>query len=419
MLTETRASKWQSLSSPFRSLDIIKTTSRSVGDVMRDLDSRDIITGDFLVVSGDVVSNISLELALAKHRARRATDKNAIMTMVLRKAGRAHRTKAHEPSPVFVLDPTRDRCLHYEEMQSLQSGHYVNIDPELFSHPEIDVRSDLIDCYIDVCTPDVLALWTDSFDYESPRKHFLYGVLKDYELNGKTIHTHIVEEHYAARVRDLQAYDAVSKDIVSRWAYPICPDSNLLPGQSYRFLAGNVYLEEGVVLARSCLIKKRTVIGQNTSIGDGSTVGNSIIGRRCQIGRNVNIDGAYIWDDTVISDNSDVRRAIVANEAMVGPQCTIEPGALISYGVRLKKGTRVRGISQITRETDMFEASSDRYDGTVVPESPTTNDSVDDGEDGQVSIGSGADKDSVRGLVSSSLRKYVLRGVSHLLILGD
>ena len=368
---------------------------------MRDLDSRHIITGDFLVLSGDVVSNIPLEPALEKHRARRATDKNAIMTMVLRKAGSIHRTKAQGPSPVFILDPNKDRCLHYEEMHSLQDNKYINIDPDLISsHSEIDLRNDLIDCYIDICTPDVLALWTDSFDYESPRKHFLYGVLKDHELNGKTIHTFIVEEHYAARVRDLQAYDAISKDIVSRWAYPICPDSNLLPGQSYRFQRGNIYMEDGVILARSSLIKRRTVIGQNTSIGDGSIIGNSIVGRRCQIGRNVKIDGAYIWDDVVISDDSDVRRAVIANEAMLGPQCTIEAGALISYGVQLAKGTTVHGTSRITAR------SLSGQDGHAPPESSVSSDGLvrvrADGEEHYDSD----DGDEVEGPATSSLRMY-------------
>ena len=315
---------------------------------MRDLDGRDIITGDFVVVSGDIVSNMPLEAALSEHRARRKANRNAIMTMILREAGPRHRTKAHRPSPVFMIDPVHDRCLHYEEMDPLRGRPYVNVDPDfLQTQSEIDVRSDLIDCRIDICTADVLALWTDSFDYESPRKHFLHGVLKDHELNGKTIHVHIVRGRYAARLGDLLAYDAVSQDIVSRWAYPIGPDSNLVPGQSYRFQRGNIYLEEGVVLAQSSVIHRQTVIGEGTTIGDNTTIRRSIIGRRCRIGRNVTIDGAYIWDDVVISERSEVRRAIIADHATLGPGSIIEPGALLSFRTRIGDGVRVPGASRI------------------------------------------------------------------------
>lgn len=317
---------------------------------MRDLDTRGLLVGDFLMVYGDVVSNLPLESALAAHRARRAKDKNAIMTMVLREAGTTHRTKAQGTSPVFVLDPTKDRCLHFEQMPNRDQSHFLSIDPELLSdHQELDVRQDLIDCGIDICTPDVLALWSDNFDFQAPRKGFLHSVLKDYELNGKTIHTHIIADHYAARVRNLHAYDSVSRDIVSRWAYPLCPDSNLVQGQSYRLQKGNIYKEEGVILARDCVILPKTVIGRGTSIGDGSVIKNSIIGRNCIIGKGVTIDGAYLWDYASIGDGSTIKKCIIADEASIGRRCTIESGALISYGVTIGEGTTIRGEHRITK----------------------------------------------------------------------
>ena len=317
---------------------------------MRDLDKRDLITGDFLLVSGDVVSNLAIEPALAKHRSRREKDKNAIMTMVLREAGIEHRTKSRGRRPVFIIDPKKERCLHYEEMTRRPvEGRYVNIDPELLStHGEIEVREDLIDCYVDICTPDVLGLWSDNFDYQSVRKSFLFGVLKDYELNGKTIHTYIVRELYAARVRSLRSYDAVSKDIISRWTYPLCPDSNLVRDQAYRLAKGKTYFEDGVVLARGSMVKRRSVVGKNTSIGEGSTVGDSVLGRQCHIGNNVTIEGSYIWDDAVVGDGSVITQAVIANEAVIGRNCTIEPGALISYRVRIADNTTVAGDSRLT-----------------------------------------------------------------------
>lgn len=380
LLTCGSASKWKTRSSPFKHLTLLRTSATSVGDAMRDLDKRDLITGDFLVISGDVVSNFPLEPALAKHKARRGADKNAIMTMVLREAGVTHRTKAPRSRPVFVIDPTKDRCLHYEEMR-LGKGGYVNLDPELLAtHQEIAIREDLIDCYIDICTPDVLGLWSDNFDYQTMRKSFLFGVLKDYELNGKTIHTHILKDHYAARVRDLRSYDAVSKDVVSRWTYPFVPDSNLSKGQTYRFQRGNIYQEEGIGLARSSVVKRRTVIGRDTSIGDGSVVGDTVLGRRCQIGRNVTIEGAYIWDDVVVGDGSVVRKAVIANEAVIGRNCMVEPGALISFGVRIADGFKVPGTARITK-AKRNEGEIIKSDSTIVGNDGEGYDFNDDSDD--------------------------------------
>ena len=333
---------------------------------MRDLDNRDLITGDFLLVSGDVVSNMSIGPALAKHRARREKNKDAIMTMVLREAGVNHRTKSKGSRPVFVIDPSAERCLYYEEMGSRRGrSRHIILDPELLtSNAEIDVRDDLIDCHIDICTLDVLAQWSDNFDFQSLRKSFLHGVLKDYETYGKTVHTYILTDQYAARVKSLRAYNAIAKDIMQRWAYPICPDSNLVSDKSYHFGKGNVYREDMVSIGSTSV--KKTVVGSQTSIGEDSVVTGSTIGRRCKIGRNVVIEGAYIWDDVTVGDSSIIREAIVANDTTIGSNCTIESEALISFGVNLPDHIGISMGRKIIRNQESF------FDNRMDPEGSDT-----------------------------------------------
>jgi translation initiation factor eIF-2B subunit epsilon len=65
----------------------------SVGDALRELDARQLITNDFILTSGDLVSNIKLDKAIEAHRARKKTDKNAIMTMVVKEASRSHTSR--------------------------------------------------------------------------------------------------------------------------------------------------------------------------------------------------------------------------------------------------------------------------------------------------------------------------------------
>lgn len=217
--------KTPSSTSPFRRLVFFRSTSAtSVGDVMRDLDQKAILTGDFVVVSGgDVVCDFSLEAALKRHQARRGADRNAIMTVVLREVGAASASsrKHHRRAPTFVIDPLRERCLHYEAPPLLPHTWGVNVDPDVLSHAEIDIRQDLVDCRIDICTPDVLGLWSDNFDNQSLRRDFLYGILKDYELNGKTVHTYLLKDSYAARVADEEAYVNIATDLRHGWCKPM------------------------------------------------------------------------------------------------------------------------------------------------------------------------------------------------------
>uniref|UniRef100_A0A2D3V2H9 Mannose-1-phosphate guanyltransferase n=1 Tax=Ramularia collo-cygni TaxID=112498 RepID=A0A2D3V2H9_9PEZI len=341
-------SKWTQKTSPF-TLEVIRSSSRSVGDCMRDMMAKEYIVGDFICVYGDVVANISLETALAAHRARVAKDKKCIMTMVLREAGQLHRTKSSHTQSIFVIDEVKDRCVHYEQVRPGQTVA-LEIPPEaLKEHIELDVRGDLIDCGIDICTPEVLAQYTDNFDWQLPRRGFLYGVLKDYETFQLTVHTHIVTEGYAARVKNLQAYDAISKDVISRWTYPLCPDMNLLADQSFQLRKRNVYREDHVKLARSSIVDRNAVIGKDTTIGELATITDSVIGRRCVIGNRVKIDGAYIWDDTHVGDDSIIETAIIADKVSIGKNCKIERGALISYGVKFADNIIVPGNRRISK----------------------------------------------------------------------
>ncbi|KAL8794532.1 MAG: hypothetical protein Q9195_002867 [Heterodermia aff. obscurata] len=342
-------SRWKLGSSPFQTLLLLKSPAASVGDVMRDLNERDLITRDFLLVSGDVVSNMALEPILNKHRARREKDKNAIMTMVLREVGLDHRIKSKGRKPIFVIDPKNERCLHYEEIGPRSvSSHHVSIDPiTLKDHTELEIRGDLVDCLIDICTPDVLGLWSDNFDYSSLRRSFLHGVLKDYELNGKTIYAAITSDQYAARVRNLKAYDVVSRNILERCTYPLCPDSNLVSGQNYRFQESNLYKEDGLSIGRTSIVKRKVVLGRQTSIKDRSLIVDSTIGKDCQIGSDVHVSGSYVWDDVQIGDGTKIDRAVVASGARIGKNCSICPGSLISFGVHLADGINVSGAHRI------------------------------------------------------------------------
>ncbi|KAJ4291549.1 translation initiation factor eIF-2B epsilon subunit, GEF [Collariella sp. IMI 366227] len=339
------SSRWSpnSAISPFSSLEFIRVSdAKSIGDFLRDLDKRSIIAGDFILVHGDVVSNIQLDAVLAKHRARREANRDACMTMVLRSAGeRSHRAaKARGITPVFVIDPTTGRCLQYEETHPLQSEHYVELDPAVFSHGSFEIRSDLMDCGIDICTPDVLALWSESFDYELPRKNFLHGVLKDWELNGKMLYAEVLEDGYAARASNLQMYDCISKDILERWTLPFVPDSNLLHGQTYRRVKGNSYAEDHVVVERGAKVTE-SAVGRNTTIKGASTISGSVIGRRCKIGKKVRIENSYIWDDAVIGDGATVIHSVIGGSAVVGANAHIPEGSLVSYKAHIDNGVKL------------------------------------------------------------------------------
>ena len=148
------------------------------------------------------------------------------------------------------------------------------------SHRKIDVRTDMLDTGIDICSPDVLARFSDEFDYRDIRKQFVHNsVAEEEEGLQNRIHAHILgPSEYAARVHDPRTYAAVSSDLLRRWCYPVVPDN--LPSayeKRYRY-----------VLQRHHLYREakggRSRIGRSSSV-----IGPGMVGSRCHIGEGCNI----------------------------------------------------------------------------------------------------------------------------------
>jgi translation initiation factor eIF-2B subunit epsilon len=72
---------------------VVSQELRSIGDALRELDSKQLLQNDFVLMTGDVVSNINVGPILALHNERKRTDKNSIMTLMLNQASVNHPTR--------------------------------------------------------------------------------------------------------------------------------------------------------------------------------------------------------------------------------------------------------------------------------------------------------------------------------------
>lgn len=335
----------------FSVTSVMSLELRSVGDSMRDLDNRGLITGDFLLVSGDVVTNIDFSKVMAFHKAKKAADRDQIVTMVLTEASPLHRTRSRLDPSVFVLDSKTQRCHYYQGIPPADRAKTsVTIDPELLDDIENDftIRNDLIDCHVDICLPIVPQIFQENFDYQTLRGDFVKGVLTS-DLLKKTIYAYITDEsEYAARVESWSTYSAISQDVLARWCYPLVPDANMVENTSYKYEFNHIYKEEKVVLAQLSKIGNCTCIGGNTSVGAGSEISKSVVGRNCSIGANVVIRNSYIWDNTVIEDGCVLDRTIVSG-GTIKKNAVLQAGSVIGFGVVIGEN---RQIAPFTRVVD-------------------------------------------------------------------
>ncbi|KAI3852023.1 hypothetical protein MKW98_020022 [Papaver atlanticum] len=217
-------SDWSSLHNPkFTVKTIAPRGSVSAGDALRFIYELDVIRGDFILISADTVTNInmpSLEKVLQEHKQRKETDNNAIMTMLVINKSKHQTTlpgNNDDDQLVMAIHPNTKELLYFDEADADSNAAMVSTLGNkglLLDNPDaVQVNNDIEDCYIDVCSPEVLSLFADNFDYQQLRRDFVKGLLED-DVMGYKIFIHEIQSNYAA----------ISKDIMQRSTYPLVPD---------------------------------------------------------------------------------------------------------------------------------------------------------------------------------------------------
>ena len=248
----------------------------SAGDALRQLDQQNIIRSDFLLVQGDVVSNMRVDRLLAAHRQRRQVDKQCIATIVVRPVGAMQRQcRLGDSDLTLGVDGETKRLLYYEDDERVSELH---LDREgcIDGRARFELRNDLQDCDVLLCAPETLYVFRENFDYQRIRQDFVCGILSDETLGNKIHIFELDDNEYAARVHNLRSYDAVSRDIIMRWTYPFVPDvmddewasaasgADQYSGPKMRCTGHYVYIDSSVMVPNTSNIGSYSLVGAET-----------------------------------------------------------------------------------------------------------------------------------------------------------
>lgn len=334
------SSRWVLPWAPFK-IKVLKTEARSVGDVMRDLDARSLVSEDFVLVAGDVVTNISLQEALDQHKKIKAQDKDHIATMVMTAASALNRSRPYADDPALVvLEPATHKCLAFDSAKDDRLRRFkkhIQVDLELLEDSnEFDIRNDLIDCRIDICTTLVPALYLENFDFQHCRRDFVRQILQA-DLLGRSIYVHIASG-YAARVSSYMTYRSILRNVIERYVYPVVPQ---LP-----YEADHVYKHPSVVLAQLCKVGPALMVGAATVVGDDAAIEGVVIGAGVRIGKHCKVLSSILFEGVVLEDNVEVRSSIlgagvvvkagaVLDGAIVGADCVVDAGVVLPENIKL------------------------------------------------------------------------------------
>ncbi|KAJ2163139.1 translation initiation factor eIF-2B epsilon subunit, GEF [Coemansia sp. RSA 552] len=331
----------------------------TVGDALRAVDDSGAVTSDFVLCTGIVVANISVARLVATHVLTRRRDPSSIMTMALQETAQTHRRLPQSDECVYFIDPEHSRLVALNAHSAMPRARATVIPRAALSRlGEVEVRADLADTGISVCSPDVLALFTENFDYHALRRDFVHGILES-DLLGKSVYTHVLagadavpgaaHGGYAAAVVDSAAYDAISRDMVARWTFPLCPD-NAPIGAPYSYHRGAVYKAPGVRLDRACKADHHVVLGPASHVASHANVSDSVLGANCAVGEHAMVRGSYLFDDVQVGRGARIEASIVGARVTILDGVVIGRGCLIGDDVTLGPNIHVPPFTRIARD---------------------------------------------------------------------
>ncbi|KAJ1734940.1 translation initiation factor eIF-2B epsilon subunit, GEF [Coemansia sp. Benny D160-2] len=391
-----KQSKWgKSGHSPMKIRIKVARTAESIGDALRDVDGDPGLRSDFILCTGMVVSNMNLSRLVAAHMANKRHDKDHIMTVLLQEASQTHRLHDKSDESVYLIDPSSNKLLSISSSPSLPRSKSISIQTSvLLSCPEVEMRADLVDTNVYVCSLQVLALFTENFDYQSMKRDFIHGILAS-DLLTSSIYAHVLSgssvlvsddtnnydrgadignfeiataaeaefdfishSGYAAGVIDTSAFDAISRDLIGRWAYPLCPDSSPADGPVYSYNRGCVYKAQSVFLGRESHVHRNVVLGPDTHVADFATLSEAVLGARCRVGENSVIRGSYMFDDAAVGKGSVIEQTIIGERVTVLDNVIVERGCIIGDDVTLGPNVRIPAFTQVARKRPQ---STDRF----------------------------------------------------------
>jgi len=249
---------------------------------------RELNNEPFLVISGDLLSDINLTKAWQFH-----IEKKSAATVIL--------TRTANPLPYgVVLQNDEGKIVRFLEKPTWG-----------------EVFSDTINTGIYILNPEVVKLIPpdQSFDFS---KDLLPKLM---EL-GMPLYGYIAEGYWKD-VGDLTEYRFSQIDILENkisvkiFGEPLKDHPHVRVGE-------NCHIDPNVEF------KGTVVIGKNCHISRGAEINQSIIGNNVQIGAGASVRRSVIWDGSFIGPESALREAVISRFVNVGPRARVDVGAVIA-----------------------------------------------------------------------------------------
>ncbi len=259
----------------------------------------------FLVISGDVLTDIDLSLALDFHLKNKAK-----ATMVL--------SRMENPLSYGVVFTQEDgRISRFLEKPTWG-----------------EVFSDTVNTGIYILETDILEKIPAKKEFDFSKDLFPLMLKENERLFG------YVSPDYWRDVGNLAEYSQAHQDILEG-KVKIEIEGNLLKRKEALLWVG-----KNVKVGEEMEFGGVVILGSNSNLGSKSKISNSVIGEGVHCGEGVNINRSVIWKDSFIGNRATLRETVVSFKTIIGEEATLLEDSIVSenciIGSRSKINSNVK-----------------------------------------------------------------------------
>ncbi len=266
--------------------------------------AEELLTGTFIVISGDALTDIDLSEVVRFHR-----EKGGLVTIALK--------RVENPLEFGVVITDEDG----------------RIERFLEKPTWGQVFSDTINTGVYVLEPAVFDYIPrgETFDFSS--QLFPLLMKEGHELYGAVV------DGYWCDIGNLGAYMQAHVDI--------------LDGKVGAYVPGfrtkdDVWVGDGAKIDPSARIARKVVIGSNCKIKAGVELGEyTVLGDNCIVGYDARIHRSVVWSDSFIGARAVLRGTVIGRDVDVRANATIESGSAVGDGSSVGAGAMIGNDVQI------------------------------------------------------------------------
>ena len=356
---------------------LVSDEFQNMGDCLRKINSEKLITSDFVLVRGLTIANFNLEKAFDYHLAKKKEDPYVILTSVMKNYKNDKFIKTKYDENFLVVNKLNNQIMQYESLRdtktiTLNENIKLNLSKPKTANDipqanKFQIRTNLFDTFVDICSLDVLNHFSENFDYHSIRDDLFKNIIVNEIFNDTFVLYELSENDYVGIIKNPETYFKVTQEIINRWAHPVVLENlHISPKLKtlFKIRYYNLYFDGNVNINSKAKVEYSCVLGSDSKIDEFSEINSSVIGKEVKIGKNVKIINSIIMNNVNINDDVTIENSIIGKNVDIEKKLTLK-NCYVANGLNLsfpdEEGKVLESLRIKLDVAEDYESDSDLY----------------------------------------------------------